>query len=105
MVNNTEDPKQVQSWHIYLSVAQSFSIYTETDFFYSEGDKTLELVAQRGGRRPIPGNIQGQIRPGPEKTHLVEDVSAYGGHRWPHGWNKWPLKVLSNPNDSMMLWP
>lgn len=42
MVNNTEDPKQVQSWHIYLSVAQSFSIYTERDFFYSEGDKTLE---------------------------------------------------------------
>lgn len=42
MVNNTEDPKQVQSWHIYLSVGQSFSIYTETDFFYSEGDKTLE---------------------------------------------------------------
>jgi len=31
-------------------------------FFYNKGDETLEQVAQRGGRCPLPGNIQGQLR-------------------------------------------
>lgn len=100
----TEDPKQIQSLHIYLSVALSVSIYMETDVFYSEGGNTLEQVAQRGGGRPIPRNIQGQIGPGPKQPGIVEDFPAYGGHRWPLGRNKWSLKVPSNPNDSMMLW-
>jgi len=28
------------------------------EIFYSEGDETLGQVAQRGGRCPVPGNIQ-----------------------------------------------
>ena len=47
------------------------------DIFYNEGGKTLEEVAQRGGRCPIPGNIQGQVGRGSEQpdpvsyTHLT----------------------------------
>jgi len=46
-------------------------------FFYSEGGETLAEVAQRGGRCPIPGNIQGQVGRGSEQPGLVEDVSAH----------------------------
>lgn len=42
--------------------------------FYSEGRKTLEPVAQRGGGYPIPGNIQGQVAWGFEHPDLDEDV-------------------------------
>jgi len=34
-------------------------------------------VAQRGGRCPIPGNIQGQIGCSSEQPDLVEDVPAH----------------------------
>jgi len=44
-------------------------------FFYHEGGKTLAQVAQRGGRCPIPGNIQGQAGQGSEKR---EDVPTHG---------------------------
>ena len=39
--------------------------------------ETLEQVAQRGGRCPIPGNIQGQVGLGSEAPDLVEDVPAH----------------------------
>jgi len=29
--------------------------------FYDEGGETLEHIVWRGGRCPIPGNIQGQV--------------------------------------------
>ena len=45
--------------------------------FYNEGGETLEQVAQRGSRCPVPGNIQGQAGWGPEQPGLVEDVPAY----------------------------
>jgi len=37
----------------------------------------LEQVAQRSGRCPIPGNIQGQAEQGSEQPDLVEDVPAH----------------------------
>jgi len=37
----------------------------------------LEQVTQRGGRCPIPGNIQGQVGRGSEQPGLVEDVPAH----------------------------
>ena len=46
------------------------------DIFYKEGDETLAQVAQRGGRCPIPGSIQGQVGWGSEQPDLVEDVPA-----------------------------
>ena len=46
--------------------------------FYSEGGETLEEVAQRGGRCPIPGNVQGQVGWGFEQLGLVEGVPAHG---------------------------
>ncbi|KAK4828803.1 hypothetical protein QYF61_000860 [Mycteria americana] len=36
-----------------------FRLDIRKKFFYIEGGETLEQVAQRGGRSPIPGNIQG----------------------------------------------
>ena len=44
---------------------------------YGEGGETLEQVAQRGGRCPIPGKIQGQVGWGSEQPDLVEDVPAH----------------------------
>jgi len=43
---------------------------------YEEDGETLEQVAHRGGRCPIPGNIQGQVGLGSEQPDLV-DVPAY----------------------------
>lgn len=37
----------------------------------------IEHVAQRGGRCPIPGNIQGQMGQDSEVPDLVEDVPAH----------------------------
>ena len=51
-------------------------IYRE-EIFYDEGSETLEEVAQRCGRCPIPGNIQGQVGWGSEQPHLVEDVPIH----------------------------
>jgi len=45
--------------------------------FYGEGGETLEQAAQRGGRCPIPGDIQGQAEQGSEQPGLVEDVPAH----------------------------
>lgn len=37
----------------------------------------LAQVAQRGGRCPIPGNIQGQVGQGSEQPGLVKDAPAH----------------------------
>ena len=47
------------------------------EIFYSEGGETLTQVAQRGGRGPIPGNIQGQLGWHSKQPGLVKDVSAH----------------------------
>lgn len=39
-----------------------------------EGGEKVEPVAQRSCGYPIPGNIQGQTRRGPEKPGLVGDI-------------------------------
>jgi len=44
---------------------------------YNEGGETLEQVAQRAGRCPIPGNIQGQVGRGSDQPDLVEDDLAH----------------------------
>jgi len=46
-------------------------------YFYNQGSETLEQVAQRGGKCPIPGNIQGQVGWGSEQPDLVEDGPAH----------------------------
>jgi len=50
---------------------------TKEEIFYNEGGETLEQIAQRGGRCPIPGNIQGLVGQGSEYTDAVEDVPAH----------------------------
>jgi len=49
-----------------LGIGKKFFIMSET----------LEQVAPRGGRRPIPGNIQ--VGQGSGQPDLVEDVPAHG---------------------------
>jgi len=34
------------------------------EVFYSKGDEAVAEVAQRGGKCPVPGDIQGQAGPG-----------------------------------------
>ncbi|KAK4811149.1 hypothetical protein QYF61_019790 [Mycteria americana] len=46
--------------------------------FYDEGGETLEQVAQRGGRCPIIGSVQGQVGRGFDQPNLVKDVPAHG---------------------------
>jgi len=58
--------------------APSFQTGYKEEIFYDEGGETLEWVAQRGGRCPIPGSIQGQVGRCSEKPDLVEDLAAYG---------------------------
>ena len=42
------------------------------------GGETLEQVAQSGGRRSIPGNIQGQeVGGGSQQPDLAEDVPPH----------------------------
>jgi len=55
----------------------TLSKLSKEDIFYHEGGETLEQVAQRGSKCPIPGNIQGQVGRRPEQTALVEDVPAH----------------------------
>ena len=45
--------------------------------FYREGDEALEQVAQRCGEFPIPGDFQGQVRPGSEQPDLAVDVPVH----------------------------
>ena len=48
-------------------------------FFYGKGGATLDQVAQRGGRCPIPGNVQGQVGRGSEQPGLVEAALLTAG--------------------------
>jgi len=43
--------------------------------FYNEVGEVLDQVAQRGGRCPIPGNIQSQAGLGSEQPDLVVKMS------------------------------
>jgi len=43
-----------------------FRLDIRKKYFYKEGGEMLEQVAQRGGRCPFPGNIQGQVGWGSE---------------------------------------
>jgi len=47
------------------------------EIFYSEGGETLELVAQEGGRCPVPENIQCQVGRRSEQPGLDEYVPAH----------------------------
>ena len=62
--------------------------------------KHWKRLPQRGGRFFILGNIQGQVGRGSEQPDLVEKVPT----RCRGDWTRWPLKVPSNPNHSMILW-
>jgi len=66
--------------------------------FYDEGGETLAHITQRSGRCPIPGNIQGQVD-GVWVTHSSWrcPCSLQGS------WTRWPLKVPSSPNYSIIL--
>jgi len=46
-------------------------------FFYKKCGETQEEVAKRGGRCPIPVNIQGQFGRGSEQRNLMVDVPAH----------------------------
>lgn len=45
---------------------------------YSEGSETLQQVAKRWGRCPIPGNLQGQAEQVSEQADLAARVPAHG---------------------------
>jgi len=75
-----------------------FRLDLRNTFFYSEGGETLAQVTQRGGQCPIPGNIQGQS--GRALSNLVWWKMLL---LMAEGWTRWPLKVPSNPNHSVIL--
>ena len=54
-----------------------FRLARRDNFFCSRGGEPLEQVAQRCGKCPISGNIQGQVGQDSEQPDLVEDVPAY----------------------------
>jgi len=47
------------------------------EIFYDKGGETLDQVAQRGGRCPMPGTIQAQVELGSEHPDGVEDVLTH----------------------------
>lgn len=49
---------------------------------YNEDSKTLEQVAQKDYRYPIPENIQGHVGQGCEQTDIFEDVPVAEGLDW-----------------------
>jgi len=51
----------------------------DNEFFCDEGGETPAQVAQRGGRCPIPGNIQGQVGRGSEQPAPAADVPSHRG--------------------------
>jgi len=66
--------------------------------FVDEGGETLEQVAWCGCECPLPGSIPGQAGWGSEQSGLKGGGSAYS-----RGLELHDLKVLSNPNHSMIL--
>jgi len=57
-----------------------------------------ELVVQGGGRRPISGDTQDQVRWGLEYLMELWRSLFIAGN-----WTRWTLKVPSNSNNSMIL--
>ena len=55
----------------------TFRLDMRKRFFYDDSGATLDQVAQRGGRCPVPGNVQGQVGRGSEQPDLVVDVPAH----------------------------
>lgn len=66
--------------------------------FISKGGKKLSEIIQRCGDCPIPGN-KVKLNGGFEQPDLLKGVPLT-----PEGWSRWPLKVLYNPNHSVILW-
>lgn len=54
-----------------------FILDLKKEDFYNESGKTLEQIAQRDCRLPIPADIQGQVGHGSEQSDLDEDVAAH----------------------------
>jgi len=69
------------------------------EIFYSDDGETLQQVAQRGCRCPLPGSVRGQDGWGFEQSGLAEGVPA----PWQGCWNLMIFKVPSNTNHSMIL--
>ena len=63
--------------HTQQCVGSNGTVFEAVGIFCAEGGETLAQVAQRGGRCPVPGNIQGQVGQGSEQPDLVEDVPAH----------------------------
>ena len=59
--------------------------------------EALEQVARRCGGYPIPGDIPGQVGPGFKQYDLDVGVCSLQG-----SWTRWPLRVFSNSNYSMI---
>ena len=51
--------------------------------FYDDGGETLDQVAWRDGRCPIPGNVEDQVGQGSEQPGLVVDVPAHCAFKGP----------------------
>lgn len=47
------------------------------EIFHDEGGKILQQVAQRGGKCPIPGNIQDQLGQDSEQHDKVDHVPTH----------------------------
>lgn len=52
----------------WLYTKSQFRLDIREIFLYKEGAETLEWVLQKGGRFPIPGNLQGHVEQGSDQT-------------------------------------
>ena len=82
--------------HTQQCVGSNRTVFEAVGIFYDERGETLAQVAQRGGRCPISGDLQGQVGQGSEQPDLVEDVPAYCRG----GWTRWPF--LSLPTQTIL---
>lgn len=61
----------------------------------NEGGETVEQVAQRGGGSPIPGNMQSSLDGALMEGKVPLLIAG--------SWARWPWKVPSSPNHSLIL--